>query len=81
MDFKLFYLVINFTGLREFLKRNYNTYSILNYKFKHMKTFKNIFLILAVCSITLFACKKHCKDDDNCMKTKNGIHLTGAQEN
>ncbi len=45
-----------------------------------MKTLKNIFLFLAVCSLTLFACKKDCEDDDDCEKTKNEIHLTGAQE-
>ncbi len=45
-----------------------------------MKTLKNIFLFLAVCSLTLFACKKDCEDDDNCVKIKNGIPITGAQE-
>ncbi len=47
-----------------------------------MKTFNNIFLFVAICSFTLFGCKKqHCKDDDdNCVKIKNGIALTGAQE-
>ena len=45
-----------------------------------MKTFKDIFLFLAICSITLFACKKHCKDDDDCVKVKNEVALTGAQE-
>ncbi len=45
-----------------------------------MKTLKNLFLFLAVCSLTLFACKKDCEDDDNCVKIKNGIPITGAQE-
>ncbi len=45
-----------------------------------MKTLKNTFLFVAICSITLFACKKHCKEDDDCVKTKNEIKLTGAQE-
>ena len=43
-----------------------------------MKRFKSIFLLVAVCSFALAACKKHC--DDHCVITKHGIRLTGAQE-
>ena len=43
-----------------------------------MKTFKNIFLFVAICSFTLFACKKHCHDE--CVKTKKGLQITGKQE-
>lgn len=43
-----------------------------------MKTFKHILLVVTICSITLFACKKH--HDDPCVKTKNGLPMTGAQE-
>jgi hypothetical protein len=43
-----------------------------------MKTIKHVFLFLAICSFTLFACKKQC--NDHCVKTKNGLPMTGAQE-
>ncbi|MEJ7586730.1 MAG: CHRD domain-containing protein [Ferruginibacter sp.] len=43
-----------------------------------MKTFSKILLFLAISSFTLIACKKNCEDD--CVKIKKGIRLTGAQE-
>lgn len=44
-----------------------------------MKPFKYIFLLAAVCSLA-FSCKKHCNDDDHCIKIKKNIPLTVAQE-
>ena len=43
-----------------------------------MKSFRSIFLFVAISSFALVACRKLC--DDHCVKTKKGIRLTGAQE-
>ncbi len=45
-----------------------------------MKTIKPILLLVAISSFAFSSCKKDCKDDGNCIKTKNGIAITGAQE-
>ena len=41
-----------------------------------MKNFKHIFLVAAVCSFTLLACKKN----DHCVIAKKGLPMTGSQE-
>lgn len=42
-----------------------------------MKNFKHIFVLVAICSLGLFACKKH---EDDCVKKRKGLPVTGAQE-
>lgn len=43
-----------------------------------MKRFKHVFLVAAICSFTLLACKKNC--DDQCVMSKKGIEMTGSRE-
>ncbi|MEO8961165.1 MAG: CHRD domain-containing protein [Ginsengibacter sp.] len=43
-----------------------------------MKNFKHFFLMAAICSFTLLACKKNC--DDHCVIAKKGLSMTGSQE-
>lgn len=41
-----------------------------------MKNFKNFFVVIAICSISLFACKKH----DDCVMMKKGLPMSGSQD-
>ena len=43
-----------------------------------MKIFKNILLLVAICSLALFACKKDCRD--RCVISKSGLPMSGSQE-
>ena len=43
-----------------------------------MKSLKHFFVLLAIGSITLTACKKDC--EDHCVKTKKGLKISPAQE-
>jgi hypothetical protein len=43
-----------------------------------MKISKKILLLVAICSLALFACKKDCKD--RCVITKSGLPMSGDQE-
>lgn len=42
-----------------------------------MKNFKHIFVLIAICSVSLFSCKKH---DQDCVKKNHGLPMSGAQE-
>lgn len=43
-----------------------------------MKIFKNVLLLVAICSLALCACKKDCKD--RCVISKSGLSMSGSQE-
>ena len=43
-----------------------------------MKSLKHFFVLLAISSLTLTACKKDC--EDHCVKTKNGLQISPRQE-